>query len=517
MHCRTALSFLACSATPLAAATAVPFGPGKTHAENNAHSIFNSIHSAGRQWGSSINHNGFALIPGLIPRGSVFYHAAATPTWLAKGPARLEFEPEAAEAFAADWFDGCRSPGDGEAFPGDRPKGPGYVHTYRNRRDLKVLLADGLSAGQTSYGTLDTQDVVLLENATLAGDACEADRHRAQALCDVVQPWGYDGVVRAGLGFELLLCNVTGTIWQMKVKRALSADHKIGDGGLHMAQWVRAAAQRYDGLGARLKLDFSSMVSGLFYAMNTTNPDPAHPEMKRLAASPLAHLRVMKHRVGEIARADFQTFLIDWRYIVDTIVERFAERLVAMADPHVDDAAFVDEIEAAALTYIDATALESEGDAIDKSIKDCMDHYLYPALPFSQRWNEADHMLYHAVITVLSDVCTTLIRGWSDLVHASSAAHMSSHAQQRAALDGVKAQVKELTTRLAWTTWRRTRACAVSQAEMVAMWPYGDAEDYKHPGCRARSQLGTGRTGYWGGSRLDVTGEASLTSPSEEL
>ncbi|OAA40239.1 hypothetical protein ISF_09817 [Cordyceps fumosorosea ARSEF 2679] len=516
MRFQATLSLLASFAIPLVTST-VTFAPDKIHAENNAHSIFNSVHSAGRQWGSSINHNGFALIPGVVPRGSVFYHAAATPTWLSTGPARLDFEPEAAEAFAADWFKGCRSPGDDEAFPGDRPRGPGYMHTYRNKRDLKVLLADGLSAGQTGYGTLDTQDVLLLENRTLEGNACEADHRRAHALCDVVGPWGYDGVVRAGLGFELLLCNVTGTIWQMKVKRAFSRAQRLGDGALLMAQWVRAAAQRYDTLGARLRLDFSSMVSGLFYPVNTTNPDPSHPERKRLAATPLAHLRVVKHRIEAISRAEFQTFLIDWRYIVDTIVTRFAERLAAMADPHIEDGDFVDELEAAALTYIDATALEDGGETLERSIRDCTDHYLYPALPFSQRWNEADHMLYHAVITVLSDVCRTLIRGWSDLLHASNPTYLTSNAQKRAVLDGVKAEVKELTTRLAWTTWRRTRACAVNQAELVAMWPYGDLEDHKRPGCRARGQLSMDRTGYWGGGSLDVSGEASLTWPSEEL
>ncbi|XWX00442.1 hypothetical protein V2A60_008462 [Cordyceps javanica] len=516
MHLHRAVSLLALFSGPLAATT-VSFAPSKSHAENNAHSIFNSIHSAGRQWGSSINHNGFALVPGTIPRGSLFFHAAATPTWLSVGPARLDFEPEAAEAFAAEWFGGCRSPGDEEAFPKDRPKGPGFIHTYRNRRILKVLLADGLSAAQTDYGTLDTQDALLLENRTLANDACEADRHRAQALCDVVGPWGYDGVIRAGLGFELLLCNVTGTIWQMKVKRALSNAQRLGDGALRMAQWVRAAAQRYDGLGSRLKLDFSSMVTGLWYPVNTTNPNPLHPEMKRLAATPLTHLRTIKERAEAIARAEFQTFLIDWQYIVDNIVSRFAERLAAMADPNIDDAEFVDELETAALTYIDATAFQNGGQVLETSIKDCTDHYLYPALPFSNHWNEADHMLYHAVITVLSDVCGILIRGWYDLASSSSSAHIGISAQQRATLDKSKAQVRELTTRLAWTTWRKTRACAVDQIDMVAMWPYGDLKDHKHPGCRARDHLKANRTGYWGGSALSESRPALITWSSEEL
>lgn len=526
---QAALSLLSSLAIPLtAAAAAVSFAPDKTHAEDNAHSIFNSVHSAGRQWGSSINHNGFALIPGVIPRGSVFYHAAATPTWLSVGPARLEFEPEAAEAFAADWFRGCRSPGDDEAFPETtRPRGTGFVHTYRNRRDLKILLVDGLSAAQTDYGTLDTQDALLLGNKTLAkgpNKACEADRNRTRALCGIVGPWGYDGIVRAGLGFELILCNVTDTIWQMKVKRALSGAQRLGDGALHMAQWVRAAAQRYDGLGARLKLDFSSMVSGLWYPINTASPVPlSQRRKKRLAATPLAHLRAIRDRAETVARSEVQTFLIDWRYVVDTIVSRFADRLAAMAmNPHVDDADFINELDAAALTYVDASATEDGDDnakAIENAVKDCTDHYLYPALPFSTHWNEADHMLYHSVITVLSDICGTLIRGWSDLAETSSSRVelTSNNAQLRTAIDVVKTQVKALTSRLAWTTWLRTRPCALDQAEMVAMWPYGDVVDFEHPGCRATGQLDMDRTGYWGGSRLESGPEAKLAWLSEEL
>lgn len=502
------------------------FAPNKVDAEKNAHAIFNSVHSAGRQWGSGIYHNGFALIPAIVPRGSIFYHGTTTkdvpsvPEWLA-------FDAETAEAFGSDWFLNAargkrpRKPSsETQSTMSSRPDVHGYVHTYRNKKDLKLLFVDGMSAGKTDYGTLDTQDLVLLEGRELNQTPYE-DVSRAIELCKVVQPWGYDGLIRLEMGFEIINCNFTDNLTQMKAKHTFLGRERIGDDSMHTYQWVRAVGQRYDGLGARLKLDFSSMVSGLFYPVNTTNPDPLHPEFKRLAATPMDDLRVIKNRVEEIAKADFQTFLIDWKYIVDTVVERFSDRLAAMADKDVDDMEFINEIETAAISYIDAPSLEHEAEKpldpvlIKQSIKDCMDHYLYPALPFSQRWNQADHMLYHGVITVMNDICTTFIQGWSDLRDASS--RKSSDKLQNEALIKAKTQVKELTGRLGWTTWRKTRPCSVDETELVVMWPYGDKEDYSNPGCRNRHQLKRDRTGYWNIRAADNIAQQPSLFESEEL
>lgn len=527
MQIHTKLFALAASATALAADA--NFAPDKAYAEKNAHAIFNSIHSAGRQWGSSIYHNGFALIPAVVPRGSVFYHSAKTKEQPV-GPEWLTFEPELAEAFSSDWF-GCRhgcSPIDSPAaaqasVPPSAVRT--YVHTYRNKRDLKLLLIDGMSSGKTKYGTLDTQDLVLLEGKSLQQGQFE-DLGRVQELCSVVQPWGYDGLIRAEIGFEIINCNFTGTVTQMKVKSTFLGEDKVGDMSMHVYQLIRAATQRYDGLGARLRLDFSSMVSGLFYPINTTNPDPQHPEFKRLSATPIENLRVIKNQVAEIAKADFQTFLIDWRYIVDTIVERFSDRLAAMADDDVDDMEFVNEIEAVATSYIDAVALESNaGDSrnqdaiITQSIKDCMDHYLYPALPFSGRWNQADHMLYHSVITITNSICKTLIQGWRDLrdayTHHGNTIQYGGDDKQRAALMKAKLQVQQLTSHLGWTTWRKIHPCPVDEAMFVAMWPYGFSEDHFNPGCRKRSQLGVDRKGYWNFTNLGD--KVMLPFASQEL
>jgi hypothetical protein len=40
----------------------------------NAHYIFNAIHGAMRQWGSSLKHNGMSFFPATIPNKTLFYH-----------------------------------------------------------------------------------------------------------------------------------------------------------------------------------------------------------------------------------------------------------------------------------------------------------------------------------------------------------------------------------------------------------------------------------------------------------
>ena len=44
-----------------------PLGTNIKSTQSNADTIFNAIHSAGRQWGSSVNHNGVSIFPATVP------------------------------------------------------------------------------------------------------------------------------------------------------------------------------------------------------------------------------------------------------------------------------------------------------------------------------------------------------------------------------------------------------------------------------------------------------------------
>lgn len=198
--------------------------PDDDAARHNAFALFNSIHSAMRQWGSSVNHNGMSFYLAQAPQDSVFYHGGFSDTrptsfeWLA-------FEIEHAANFAGSWegrpmpdhgknaaqqpaaanlddmllwhrssrFQALREPTKLSALidlsgsaqkllsshtqekghddgNGTMPGGPpdpgtvfrGYFHTYRATRPLNFLYIDGEGAAKCPMGSMDSQDLIML-------------------------------------------------------------------------------------------------------------------------------------------------------------------------------------------------------------------------------------------------------------------------------------------------------------------------------------------------------------------
>ncbi|KAL8369975.1 hypothetical protein RB595_000369 [Gaeumannomyces hyphopodioides] len=247
-----------------------PLAPSPEAARRNAFKIFNAVHSAARQWGSSLNHNGMSFFLATVPEGSVFFHGDGKPD-RPEGMEWLAFEIEHAQVFARsedpheDWqeppppeasrHDLLRYEGHGgksllaqaaarPAIPDDqqrpialpdgdssgpddgdgdgdggrrRPRRPrahrGYLQTYRAQRPLNLLYIDGMAAGKCAYGPLDTQDYVLLDWEVDRPDSGWGDElARAKQLCDVANKWGdagtpIDGFVRMEAGFEIIYCH----------------------------------------------------------------------------------------------------------------------------------------------------------------------------------------------------------------------------------------------------------------------------------------------------------------------
>jgi len=57
-----------------AASTQTVIAPSEDAIRQNAFHIFNAVHSAMRQWGSSINHNGMSFFLATVPAGQPLYH-----------------------------------------------------------------------------------------------------------------------------------------------------------------------------------------------------------------------------------------------------------------------------------------------------------------------------------------------------------------------------------------------------------------------------------------------------------
>ncbi|KAK1721460.1 uncharacterized protein BDZ83DRAFT_583536 [Colletotrichum acutatum] len=581
---------------PLTPSSSVDFAPSADHARENAVHIFNAVHSAMRQWGSSLHHNGLGLIPATVPKGTLMYHGTrsnSTPDsfeWLA-------FEMEHSEGFARSFRGGRGSPpprppgkgkgpggppgsggggppegphgsepilmigGEGSQRPivadddddddDDRqkppPRGPsgpgggdgkpvrGYFHTYRAKRDLKLLYLDGMAAGKTGMGTLDTQDF-LLRGLKEAPGFGEWDR--AADICDVVKAWGLDGVIRMEIGFEAIYCDFHDGLALESVLRRPWNDVPEAGGGIDMFEWARAVGQRYDGIGGgRVRLGFGGMVSGLWYPLNVSNPN-GRVDMPRLGRLTEGERGVMLGRVGEIVKgARWKDGRVDWQGVVDMIVTRHGDRIETLADEGADggDEGFVAQVLTVTNTFVDyprdaddSTAIskkEEEDEYVREARERCVRHFLTSATVWRAEWTPEDGMVYVAVEAVVQRLCGDLfdVRGlvlqaMPALAGADSEAEVRRIVDDKAhghanddddkKLEGAVTKgrklIQALKEDLGWSTWKKCRpGCDVGEICFIAMWPFGLKEDHFHPSCHNRSSLagrdgrrGAGK-GYW--------------------
>ncbi|KAK1574043.1 uncharacterized protein LY79DRAFT_524617 [Colletotrichum navitas] len=552
------------------------FAPSPEHARENAAYVFNEVHSAMRQWGSSVYHNGMGLIPATVPKGTLMYHGTnsnSTP----EGYEWLAFEMEHSENFARSWRGRRPPPGRGGGPHGGRPvdptvqgqkplggedddddddddkrppKGPGrpgrpegpvrgYLHTYRANRDLKLLYIDGMSAGKTAMGTLDTQDY-LLRGFDDAPGFGELDR--ARDICKIVKAWGLDGVIRMEIGFESIYCDFFDGLDLVSVLRRPWTDQVEGEHGMDLFEWARAAGQRYDGIGAgRVRLDFGGMVSALWYPLNVTNPN-GRRDMPRLGHPADGERAVILGRVEEIVKgAKRAGGKVDWQGIVDMMVSRYADRIEALADEGEDggDEAFLGQVLIVTNSFVDyprdasdlaaaAAAARGEEEGYVKDAKErCAASHLAPARVWRDEWTPEDGMLHAAVSAVAERICGDLF-GVRGLVLEAAPALAGAFSQAdiqavvAAARDGDgdgdgdedeklgdavrrgRAAIKALKRDLGWTGWKRCKpGCGVGEVCFIAMWPFGYLEDHFRPSCHNRSVMldrwrpGGANVGYW--------------------
>ncbi|KAJ6440701.1 Rho guanine nucleotide exchange factor scd1 [Purpureocillium lavendulum] len=499
-----------------------PIQPDHGTAQINAHRIFNAVHSAGRQWGSSVNHNGLSFFPVVMPKGTLLYHgseANATPP----GPEWLAFEVEHAEAFALSLEPLGKE--QSQTALGDTPQKPisrahakrdaagyirGYFHTYRAKRDLNLVYVDGMSAGKTKMGTLDSQDLVLRENNTgPIWDGFMDELQRASSICDLVKDWGYDGFMRMEIGFEVVYCDFAVGVDLISIKRTSLRKDKDIEELMNPYQWARAVTERYDGIGGdRVRIDFSSMVSAFWFPVNISNTDPKRPDLPRLTAAKPDEWKAIKERVRDVFTRP-RRFTVNWQAVADMVVTRFSNRFALMASPDLSPMSFILELDVASLTYFDAPPLPDDVSMAHQNTRNrtleaidaCTEHYLLPAYLDRGEWSPEDKLIHTAFKTVTSSICQCLYAMRSvmgDVVRNNDTADASSGSEDLVrAVNASRKLLYDLREQLAWTTWKRPQVCAVDEILLMVMWPLGNSEDYWNPGCRPDSDVSFRRRGYW--------------------
>lgn len=499
--------------------------PDHATARKNSKHIFNAIDSAGRQWGSAIHHNGFSFIPTVIPKGTLLYHGGQSSTppptveWMA-------FEVEHAEAFAFSQElppsgQNERATADDQGqIPLHEPRSSshnetryerGYLQTYRAYRDVNVLYLDGMSAGKTWMGTLDTQDLVLRENQSIPDwGPSFGERERSAQICSLLADWGYDGLMRAEIGFEIMYCDFSSGVDLVAVKR--SSIHQTGllEPYTNIFQWSRAVAERYDGLGGdRVSLDFSSLVSCYFFPINMSNPDPERPDLHRLASASIDELKDIKSHVKAVATTA-RRFTVNWQAAVDLITARYAKRLAVLTNPDSPTELFKTELTTATQTYIDASPepgdINKRGREGWNETRDallaCEKHYLLPTYLDQNRWGAQDWLIHTALRAVMSDICSTffLAKSVTDQGGITGRNHDAAGGDVPLGLDQLREArtlFEELKKRLNWSTWRRPQLCRTDEVLLTAMWPWGSDEDHWNPECRKHNVVHSWRGGYW--------------------
>lgn len=529
--------------------------PDHKHAEGRAHMILNAIHSAGRLFGSALYHNGFGFFPATVPAGTLFYHGAernVTPT----GPEWLAFDIEHSEAFAMSYrarrgrgrhpigpppdkhksyeeedlrdeefreelrrrnensaANDAEATRDHSGYPvddDDPVNHRGYLHMYQTTRELNLLLLDGMSAGKTYMGTLDSQDLVLREGK---GNGRSFDEwNRASDLCKIASEWGLDGFVRMEIGVEIIKCDFSNGLNLVNMMRTEMRNRTMNDQDLSMFQWIRGVGERYDGVGGgRLRIDFSSMVSGLFFPINISSTDPERPDLKRLGAAPLTELLDIKAYLKDVLHQP-RRFTVDWQGVVDLIVSRYSKRIALMAYEPLPSRHFINEVLGATSTWFNAPPLPNDISLAEQentnrtadAIEECRRHYLRPAHVVKGKWSVEDELIYTSLDTVLSTICNTLYLVRGRLLEAStdpSGLTNKGDGESNEKLEKVvkhgRSMVQKLISELGWSTWKKPQACAPDELSTIAMWPFGTEEDHWHPGCRSIDVVQHPNGTYW--------------------
>ncbi|KIW01203.1 uncharacterized protein PV09_07251 [Verruconis gallopava] len=485
---------------------------GEHPSYRNAFHIFNAIHSSMRQWGSSLNHNGMSFFPALVPAGTELYHGTGESNPI-EGMEWLAFEPEHAQNFARRRPG--RHPGGGPGRgppppphraseeqrplgsrtddrqplpwaspkPGRRDDGEsGFLHTYLAKRDLQLLYIDGMSAGKTSNGTLDTQDYILLNNTLPHQGMWEYER--AQGMCNISRDeWGgrVDGFLRMEAGFEIILCDFQRDLEVKSIARAYGECKNCDDenegmmgGGL---RYLRAVADRYHDIGGeRVKINYEKMTTVYALDVDLFSSGERGPRLKNVSAHDLAMIR---RQVDRMVLSDPNPFTHrgrNWQAVADMIVTRFATRLKFLAMPDVsgDEQRLNSELNALLSPFID----------YDK--RSFMDETSRCASHFTPSHGIHSSLAAHTVSYVSHYICHKLVSTQYGDVANSLVAKQDI--------------IADLIETLNWTTWKECGTCAYDEICSIPIWPFGSEQDWITPTCRNSTSIKEQR-GYWGFNR----------------
>jgi hypothetical protein len=448
-----------------------------TNATLYANHIFNALHSSMRLFGNALNHNGMSFFLAKVPEETEFYHGTYTSDPV-KGMEWLAFEPEHALMFARPRLRHPPPP-----FPPvlvqrplsakhmdsshpelDNDTTRGYLHTYRTKRELRLVYLDGQSAAKSNKGTLDQQDIVLLRGSTGDDRRAGGDYGRAQSLCRMAATtWEgrIDGIIRMEMGFEIIICDFETTLETVKIAEVMV--NTVSPSRRAIAQ-AAALATRFPGIGGdRVTLNTENFVTlfsfpDAIYFDDTRRPR-AYNESSRLAK--------VRKSIDDLVSSEQNTDVINWQAVVDLIVTRYSFRIEYMTSNEIQDLkSLQDELFLALQPFIDNFERNTTAE-----IERCTSQFL----PSKKYMNSIPAM---AVAKVSHQLCAGLSAAFS-----------------ATAYENAISIIHDLKGFLSWTTWKQCKGCTVGQVCKVPLWPNGQESDFEQPPCV--DKMTTRPDDYW--------------------
>ncbi|KAJ9493544.1 hypothetical protein H2202_010985 [Exophiala xenobiotica] len=379
---------------------------------------------------------------------------------------------------------------------------PGWLHTYKTKDTLPLLYIDGMSAGKSDKGTLDSQDTLLL-NVTE-----NQDRHgfweveRANRLCKLAKDtWDgkVKGFIRMEAGFEIILCSFAEDLDFVRAVKAgpfapngqdpdnnNNTDEPSpgrGGGGGGGKNWIKAITARYDGIGGdRVKVDYDTFVTSYAYDLDLfKDHDSALPRLENLSVASLDEVRndvdAMVRKWDPSKLKQDSTSPINWQSIADMVVERYAKELqylVSGGGLNTPDA-FFSELGVMLQVFIDSDLRNTTAE-----VERCVGQFI----PAGGVKLVESSLAGRAISSVAERICSSLFAAFDNKVPVSeSVGHL-----------------QELMRYLDWTVWKKCGECPLDKVCFIPIWPFGSVEDREHPQCRNATEATEfrGRGGYWG-------------------
>lgn len=376
----------------------------------------------------------------------------------------------------------------------------GYLHTYVPKHPLRLLYVDGLSAGKTNNGTLDTQDMLLLNlTSTNPHSPMGGEIERAEGLCNLTTTlWEgkIDGILRMEAGFEIILCDFAKHLERKDIIAVTGGERQGGPGGEGAFggwQYIKAITSRYQGIGSeRVTVDYEDFVSVFAYPeigdlfSNDVQSDYPMPRLQKVKKEDI--LRIRQDITDVILQKDWatETKKTNWQAVADQVVTRYGKSLHYMhttPDFRTNKLALSNYLTTLLRPFIS----QSRNSTLET--QRCVAQFVPPLSHPPLVLSSLAHRTLHNVTT---HICDTLFTALS--ISSASVSHssfMEVYARQAVEV------IDELVEYLQWTSWKDCGACGDEEVCFVPIWPMGSHEDHERPRCLDEKGVGR-RGGYWG-------------------